>query len=55
MAVTKDPEGNEMSTLHAMVDFKNRQVLEVGCGEGTLTWRYADNTSLIDFSTPTAC
>lgn len=41
MAVIKDPEGNETSTLHAMVDFKDRSVLEVGCGEGRLTWRYA--------------
>jgi len=42
MAIIKDPEGNEIATLHAMVDFKNRRVLEVGCGEGRLTWRYAD-------------
>ncbi len=47
MAVIKDPEGNETSTLHAMVDFRNRRVLEVGCGEGRLTWRYADNAAHI--------
>jgi 2-polyprenyl-3-methyl-5-hydroxy-6-metoxy-1,4-benzoquinol methylase len=42
MAIVKDPEGNETSTLHAMVDFKGLHVLEIGCGEGRLTWRYAN-------------
>lgn len=45
MAVIKDPEGNETSTLHAMVDFRNRRVLEVGCGDGRLTWRYAGSAA----------
>ncbi len=45
MAIIKDPEGNETSTLHAMVDFKDLRVLEIGCGEGRLTWRYADNAA----------
>ena len=47
MAVIKDPEGNETSTLHAMVDFKNLNVLEVGCGEGRLTWRYASSAAQV--------
>jgi 2-polyprenyl-3-methyl-5-hydroxy-6-metoxy-1,4-benzoquinol methylase len=42
MAVVYDPEGNETATLQAMVDFKGLSVLEVGCGDGRLTWRYAD-------------
>ena len=41
MAVVKDPEGNEISTLRAMVDFNDLKVLEVGCGDGRLTWKYA--------------
>ena len=45
MAIVKDPEGNETFTLHEMVDFKDRRVLEIGCGAGRLTWRYADNTA----------
>lgn len=45
MAILKDPEGNEISTLHAMVDFKDLNVLEIGCGEGRLTWRYANNAA----------
>lgn len=41
MTVIKDPEGNETSTLHAMVAFKELSVLDIGCGEGRLTWRFA--------------
>ena len=47
MAVIKDPEGNETSALQAMVDFKNLNVLEIGCGEGRLTWRYADEAAQV--------
>jgi ubiquinone/menaquinone biosynthesis C-methylase UbiE len=28
--------------LHALADFANKEVLEVGCGDGRLTWQYAD-------------
>jgi ubiquinone/menaquinone biosynthesis C-methylase UbiE len=47
MAVIKDPEGNETASLHAMVAFKDLSVLEVGCGEGRLTWRYAEKAAHI--------
>lgn len=47
MAIIKDPEGNETSTLHAMVDFRDLSVLEVGCGEGRLTWRYAEKAAYV--------
>ena len=39
--VIKDPERNETKSLHKAVDFTGRRVLEIGCGEGRLTWRYA--------------
>jgi ubiquinone/menaquinone biosynthesis C-methylase UbiE len=41
MTVQKDPEGFERKTLHKYADFVNRRVLEVGCGDGRLTWKYA--------------
>lgn len=47
MTIIKDPEGNETSTLHALVDFKNRRVLEVGCGDGRLTWHYASEAAQV--------
>jgi 2-polyprenyl-3-methyl-5-hydroxy-6-metoxy-1,4-benzoquinol methylase len=45
MAIVKDPEGNELSALHEMVDFTDLGVLEVGCGDGRLTWLYAEKTA----------
>jgi ubiquinone/menaquinone biosynthesis C-methylase UbiE len=41
MSFQKDPEKNETKTLHRLVDFAGKRVLEVGSGEGRLTWRYA--------------
>jgi ubiquinone/menaquinone biosynthesis C-methylase UbiE len=42
----KDPEGFERKILHKYADFANKRVLEVGCGEGRLTWKYAAASSL---------
>lgn len=46
MTLQKDPEGFEQKTLHKLVDFKNKHVLEIGCGEGRLTFKYAAASSL---------
>ena len=37
----QDTEGTERRTLHKYVDFTGRRVLEIGCGDGRLTWKYA--------------
>lgn len=42
----RDPENREGRTLHKFVDFANKRVLEVGCGEGRLTWKYAPASAL---------
>jgi ubiquinone/menaquinone biosynthesis C-methylase UbiE len=42
MTVTKDSEGSEARYLRRYADLGTRHVLEVGCGDGRLTWRYAD-------------
>jgi ubiquinone/menaquinone biosynthesis C-methylase UbiE len=42
----KDPEQYETKHLHKFADFAGRRVLEIGCGEGRLTWRYASASSL---------
>ena len=41
MTLQKDPEGFERKTLQKFVDVADVRVLEVGCGEGRLTWEYA--------------
>jgi len=37
----KDPENFERKYLTQFADFADARVLEVGCGEGRLTWKYA--------------
>ena len=44
MAIRYDPAGNEIKALTRAVDLSGRQVLEVGCGDGRLTFRYAHLT-----------
>lgn len=40
----RDPEQTEVRNLQAIADFKDAHILEVGCGDGRLTWRYAHHT-----------
>jgi ubiquinone/menaquinone biosynthesis C-methylase UbiE len=44
MTLQKDPERTETKYLHRFADFTNRRVIEIGCGEGRLTWQYAKRT-----------
>ena len=46
MTTYKDIEQNERKHLHKFGDFENRRVLEIGCGEGRLTWKYAPGSTL---------
>ncbi|HCG00064.1 MAG TPA: hypothetical protein DEV93_05920 [Chloroflexi bacterium] len=41
--VTIDPEGTETRVLHELVDFVGKNIVEVGCGDGRMTWRYAES------------
>lgn len=45
MTIGIDPEGNETAALFDLVDLDGREVLEIGCGDGRLTWRYADRAA----------
>jgi len=41
MTLQKDPENAEQKRLLDFADFADAHVLEVGSGEGRLTWKYA--------------
>ncbi len=44
MNITIDPERNEVDALLEFVgDLQGKRVLEIGAGDGRLTWRYAPN------------
>jgi 2-polyprenyl-3-methyl-5-hydroxy-6-metoxy-1,4-benzoquinol methylase len=47
MTVRIDPEGNETDALFDLVELQGREVLEIGCGDGRLTWRYADRAARV--------
>ena len=44
MAQRKDPEGTEILFLDQSIAFKGKHVLEIGSGDGRLTWRIAPST-----------
>ena len=45
MTVRIDPEGNETAALFELVELEGSAVLEIGCGDGRLTRRYADRAA----------
>lgn len=42
MKPQKDPEQNETRHLNRYADVAGKHVLEIGCGDGRLIWRYAN-------------
>jgi 2-polyprenyl-3-methyl-5-hydroxy-6-metoxy-1,4-benzoquinol methylase len=45
MTIRSDPENNEIRALSNLIDFSGKHVLEIGSGDGRLTWRYANATA----------
>jgi ubiquinone/menaquinone biosynthesis C-methylase UbiE len=44
MTLQSDPARIETKYLHKLANFAQKHVLEIGCGEGRLTWQYAKET-----------
>lgn len=54
MPIQLDPEDSETTALLAYADFTNKRVLEIGCGDGRLTWRYAEQAAQVVAIDPAA-
>ena len=54
MAIRVDPENNETRALFDMANFGGQHVLEIGCGDGRLTWRYANRAAHVTAIDPGA-
>jgi ubiquinone/menaquinone biosynthesis C-methylase UbiE len=47
MTLQKDPEGMEIRHLNHSAVFTDKRVLEIGSGDGRLTWRYAHSAGCV--------
>jgi len=54
MTVKLDPENSETSALFDLADFEGKNVLEIGSGDGRLTWLYADRAAHVTAIEPFA-
>ena len=54
MAISIDPENNEGRALFELAGFGGQHVLEIGCGDGRFTWRYADQAGRVTAIEPVA-
>ena len=55
MSICLDPEGNEISAFIELAgDLQGKRVLEIGCGDGRLTWLYGISAAHIDAIDPDA-
>jgi len=47
VTVRTDPEGHETDALFDLVHLEGAHVLEIGAGDGRLTWRYAHRAARV--------
>lgn len=53
MTVRFDPEEVETRVIHGLIDFGGKDVLEIGCGDGRMTWRFAREAASVIAIDPT--
>lgn len=49
-----DPEEREVRAIHAVADFDGKDILEIGCGDGRLTRRFAESAASVRAMDPNA-
>lgn len=47
MDIIRDPEGREVEYLESIGKLTGKRVIEIGAGEGRMTWRYASMTKSV--------
>lgn len=47
MLLERDPEGNEIRAMSNFLNLSGAHVLEIGCGDGRLTRRYAGEVASV--------
>jgi ubiquinone/menaquinone biosynthesis C-methylase UbiE len=47
MVVKLDPDQEETRAIHDLIDFTGLEIVELGCGDGRMTRRYADTAASV--------
>ncbi len=52
MPYLRDPDGRQSAEISKITDFRDKCVLEIGCGDGNLTWGYASQAARVTAIVP---
>lgn len=54
MGLRIDPDGVETRAIHSLINFRGKDVVEIGCGDGRMTWRFAEHAKSVTALDPDA-
>ena len=54
MPYLRDPDGRQSAEIIDITDFRDKAVLEIGCGDGNLTWSYASRAASVTAIDPSS-